>query len=224
MGKTINSAIDSYWKGDAGLYEQYYKPKKGFSPKSYFIRFQKDRMAKILRMLGIRKGERLIDIGCGTGHYAVAFSKLGAIVTGIDYSSQMLEIARVNLERSGARGYKLVLSDASKIDVPENSFDVACAIGIFDYLPDVDRVMQEIRRVTKKKARVLATFPSRYSPFFLFRTGIGNFFRRKLFDAPPILNTFTKKDLSVLMERHGFRIRQVGKIHLTMWIVLAEKI
>jgi cyclopropane fatty-acyl-phospholipid synthase-like methyltransferase len=49
----------------------------------------------------IKKGERLLDIGAGTGTFAIAAAKIGAIVTGIDASDKMLAVAKKNLISSG---------------------------------------------------------------------------------------------------------------------------
>ena len=49
---------------------------------------------KIARLLGLRAGQRLLDVACGAGRYARAFARRGLIVTGVDLSEDLLEEAR----------------------------------------------------------------------------------------------------------------------------------
>lgn len=48
----------------------------------------------LLALLGLRAGQRLLDVGCGAGRYARAFAARGLRVTGVDLSAEMLEEAR----------------------------------------------------------------------------------------------------------------------------------
>src|SRR3989344_9495593 len=53
-------------------------------------------LPNLLRVLEIKKGEIILDLGCGTGFFAREFYKLGARVAGVDVSKAMIEIARKN--------------------------------------------------------------------------------------------------------------------------------
>src|SRR5579884_2668504 len=53
--------------------------------------------APVLDALGARPGERVLDAACGTGRYTVALRDRGVEVTGCDFSSEMLAVARARL-------------------------------------------------------------------------------------------------------------------------------
>ncbi len=100
---------------------------------------------------GIRKGDQVLDVCCGTGKLAFLLSKRvgpGGSVKGTDYCEEMLELAKV---KQGSR-YKNVsfsFSDAKNISFPDNSFDaVTVAFGIRN-IPDTDVALREFRRVLK---------------------------------------------------------------------------
>jgi SAM-dependent methyltransferase len=74
-----------------------------------------------------RPGERVLDIGCGTGATAIPFARAvtpGGNVTGIDISEPMLGQARHNIAQAGAQNITLVQADAQVHRFPADSFDL----------------------------------------------------------------------------------------------------
>src|SRR4030042_589240 len=55
----------------------------------------------IFRSLGDVKGKKILDLGCGTGNYAIAIAKKGGTATGIDSSEEMILLAKEKAESSG---------------------------------------------------------------------------------------------------------------------------
>ncbi|MEK7777415.1 MAG: class I SAM-dependent methyltransferase [Chloroflexota bacterium] len=91
--------------------------------------FQRDLIfPHVLRLLGLKKGDRLLDVACGQGAFCRAADKLGASVTGVDASSQLIQLAR---QRSVKR-IRYLVGDARQLDtLPADSFDaVACILAI----------------------------------------------------------------------------------------------
>ena len=112
---------------------------------------------RFLRFVPIRRGQRVLEVGCGTG---VVLRDLAALVgrrgevTGLDPSRTMLERAR-RLAR-GARGASLRLRHGTGGALPFASarFDVALAITVILHVADPLRVVKELVRVTKPGGRV----------------------------------------------------------------------
>ncbi len=93
---------------------------------------------------------RLLDIACGSGELALRLSRRHPTlqVTGLDYSSQMLEQARQKL--SGSAKMLLVQADASAaLPFADASFEVVVSANALHYLAAPDRLLQEIGRVLK---------------------------------------------------------------------------
>src|SRR5688572_13903775 len=57
--------------------------------------------AKLVRFAGIQPGQRVLDVGCGTGVVAITAARLGAQVTGVDLTPVLLETARENATLAG---------------------------------------------------------------------------------------------------------------------------
>lgn len=70
-----------------------------------------------------QSGDRVLDVGCGCGSTSLHLSKLAEVVTGIDFSHPMLEIARSRAVPSGS-SVDFLLADAATHPFPGNSFDL----------------------------------------------------------------------------------------------------
>lgn len=102
-------------------------------------------------------GKRILDVGCGSGRYALALAERGAEVLGIDFSSNMLALAHELAEKCGvAARCRFVHADFLEYDLDE-TFEISLAIGFFDYIPGPLVFLEKLRLLTKEK--VIVTFP-----------------------------------------------------------------
>jgi ubiquinone/menaquinone biosynthesis C-methylase UbiE len=111
---------------------------------------------RALDLLGIRSGDRLIDIGAGCGGAALAAADRGAQVLAVDASSRMVARmrARANGTNGRARGIWAVAMDGNALALPNASFDAALSVFGVILFPDAARGMREIARVLKPEGRV----------------------------------------------------------------------
>jgi ubiquinone/menaquinone biosynthesis C-methylase UbiE len=101
-----------------------------------------------------KPGERILDVGCGTGVNVLAISKLvGAAgkVVGIDNSPAMLDIAR---DKASAENIEYRLMAVEEMDFPDNSFDGVVCTQVLGYVEDPVAVIRSLLRVVKPTGRV----------------------------------------------------------------------
>ena len=103
--------------------------------------------ALIKRYLEPRLGERLLDIGSGTGMHLAWLKELGLQVTGLDASPYMLDQARSRL-RDGA---DLHLGWAEHLPFEDNEFDLATLINTLEFVKDPEKALAEAFRVTRRR-------------------------------------------------------------------------
>jgi ubiquinone/menaquinone biosynthesis C-methylase UbiE len=101
----------------------------------------------IVRLLKPQRGERILDIGCGTGNHLLLFHRLGLDVTGIDASAYMVDIARSRLGQRAA----LKIGRVEDLPFEDNEFDLATLIFTLEFLEDPTPALQEVVRVTKNR-------------------------------------------------------------------------
>lgn len=97
-----------------------------------------ERYRLTIEALGDAKGKKYLDVGCGSGRYAINLARLGANVVGIDFSTAMLKLAEEYAKDEGVTSkVEFIEVDMNRwMDETELHFDAAFAMGVFDYLDD----------------------------------------------------------------------------------------
>jgi phosphatidylethanolamine/phosphatidyl-N-methylethanolamine N-methyltransferase len=109
---------------------------------------------RALERMNIQPGERVLEVGVGTGINLSLYPKPCA-VTGIDFSSSMLEKARERIFREGLRNLRLLQMDAADLKFADDSFDIVYAPYLISVVPDPVKVAREMRRVCRVGGRII---------------------------------------------------------------------
>lgn len=113
-----------------------------------------DARATILSRLGARPGERVLEVGTGTGQNALRLAQAGVAYTGVDLAAGMLSIARRRLRAAG-REVPLALADAHALPLADAQFDRVMHVGAVNSFRDPERALGEMARVAKPGARLV---------------------------------------------------------------------
>ena len=210
----------SYWQQKAQQFSNLYTNTNiPFFPSSIVACFLKDRTKLLLSLLPPPPIHHLLDLGCGSGHHIKLLITSCEHIVGVDYSKQMLELAKKNLKNLKIHTWQLIHTDAANLPVKTRSFDCVIAMGLLDYIPSPQQVLKECRRVITSKGICIITVPKKPSLFSLLRNPLGDFIKRVIFHLPPIDNAITKTELETLAKNTGFHILSVKSLWDAMWIV-----
>lgn len=114
---------------------------------------------RVVRLAAPGKGDRALDLCCGTGDIAFALAKQGADTTGLDFSAQMLAVAESRRQKAHLKSQisnlNLIQGDAQHLPFADNSFDaVTMGYGLRN-LTSWERGVDEMVRVARPRGRIV---------------------------------------------------------------------
>lgn len=158
--------------------------------------------APLLELLQPQAGERILDVGCGTGQLTAQVAQSGATVVGLDLNEAMLEQARSNYP-----DLEFILGNAANFRVQE-PFDAVFSNAALHWVLDAEGAVRSMAAALKPGGRLVAELGGRgnvqtileAASFALMALGYGNRFRNPWY-FPSI------PGYSALLEKHGLQVR-----------------
>jgi len=174
------------------------------------------------------RGKKVLEVGCGIGTDTVSFARHGAQVTAVDLSEKSLEIARRRLIVYGVHGQvQLFSGNAEELSrfVPVEPYDLIYSFGVIHHTPQPERVLEQMRQYARPGTTVKIMVYNRRSwkvMWILLTEGKGQFWKLPELVAKnseaqtgcPITFTYTRREGRELLERHGFRVRNIRVDHI----------
>jgi SAM-dependent methyltransferase len=133
--------------------------REGWALFSPLAAFTTPAAAMLVEYAGVRRGEAVLDVACGTGVVAVTAARLGAEVSGLDLAPALLTDARRNADLIGA-DIDLIEGDVEALPYPDASFDVVLSQFGHMFAPRPAQAVSEMLRVLKPGGRIaFSTWP-----------------------------------------------------------------
>jgi SAM-dependent methyltransferase len=158
--------------------------------------------ADLLDLLDPQPGERILDLGCGTGQLTAEIARRGASVVGLDQSLEMLDQARHNFP-----AIEFVPGDAARFDLP-GQFDAVFSNAVLHWVKNADGAAASIARALRPGGRFVAEFGGKdntASVMAALRTLLGPVASRQLPWFYPSIGEY-----AAVLERHGFEVRSAS--------------
>ena len=177
-------------KWDAGLYDD----KHSFVWKL---------AAGVLDLLSAQSGERILDLGCGTGHLTAKIAETGAFVVGVDRSPDMIRQAK---EKHPSLQFEVM--DAREIQL-DGKFDAVFSNAALHWIKEPERVIAGIKKSLRPGGRVVAEFGGKGNTGELLKAVQHAW--QKLGIAGPAPHPWYYPSLAEyasLLEQHGFEVTQ----------------
>jgi len=160
----------------------------------------KIRWARRVQMLTrhINPGEKVLELGCGTGYFSREILKTGALVTAIDISPDLLAEANKNIQDPNItfceeNAYQMSFADAS--------FDSVVGSSVLHHL-DMEKAVSEMYRVLKPNGSVAFTEPNMLNPQIALQKNIP-WLKQKMGDSPDE-TAFFRWSISSLLKKYNF--------------------
>src|SRR5512140_3113144 len=162
MSESVEIKVRNHSDDDASRFDAIYNEKKGVFARfvdNYWRGVVQKRLELNVENLRPLDGKRILDVGCGSGRFCIAFAKEGAQVIGVDFASAMIDIAKQLAKSHGVanRCDFRVGAFPDAIKDSEGPFDASTANGFFDYIDEPVPIIAAMRELTSGK--MIMSFP-----------------------------------------------------------------
>ena len=154
------------------------------------------------------QGKSFLDVGCGTGRYALEFARRGARrVVGIDIAENMLTVCKTRARDAHLDDRCAFLRTDLTQYTPDETFDVCIGIGLFDYIREPLPVMSKMRQAVTDRA--IMSLPR----IWTWRAPVR---RVRLALRGCDVYFYTQERIETLLKQAGFKrytLKQVGQLY-----------
>lgn len=152
---------------------------------------------RTMEELGDLTGRTLLDVGCGSGRYAVAAAECGAQVVGVDLSPRMLALARRRARDHGVADRCRFIETGFDSYRHESDFDVVLMMSFLEYRPEPRRDLARLGELARQKAVVRIPVP------YGWRT-LARRARHRLRGSPPTFFVHSPAEVVAGLAQAGF--------------------
>jgi ubiquinone/menaquinone biosynthesis C-methylase UbiE len=108
----------------------------------------------LIEVLGPVATDKVLDVGCGSGQFAVAIAPLVAQVTGADLTPAMLDEARAHQAKAGVANVAWLQADSTALPVADAAFDIVTSRSMLHHAADPAATLAEMRRACAPGGRI----------------------------------------------------------------------
>jgi len=179
---------------------------------------------RIVKSLLNSSGKMLLDVGVGTGRFAMWLAERGFEVVGVDISREMIKKAKsARAKVSNSKNVHLVLGDACFLPFRKGFFENCICINVINHMPAFDKFLKEVSYVVKPTGSFIVNFPNLWSPYLPIAL-IVNLRKRALFKGGIFSRWFTPKEIRSSLSSAGFSIREIRGCMIASQIPLGNRL
>lgn len=114
-------------------------------------RWDPNHLRTVDRLLPLREGDRVLEVGAGAGHLTKRLAERGVDITGIDVNPKAAEVAGTD---------RVIEMSADALAFADGEFDAIVSFHAIEHIPPLDRAASEMARVLKPGGRALLVYPA----------------------------------------------------------------
>ena len=141
------SVLPTSWNPVSTWYDEYLQKSNTLQSEVIF--------PNLLRMLGIKQGDSILDVACGQGYFTERLAQLGANVYGTDISKELIAIAEKNAKKQNLNINYRILPAHKAPHLPDMRVETITVVLAFENIENIADTLTEMNRVLVPGGRVL---------------------------------------------------------------------
>ncbi|MBA7597474.1 Ubiquinone biosynthesis O-methyltransferase [subsurface metagenome] len=175
---------------------------------NYYLKNREERIVYFQRRLEeieeFKKGESLLDIGCGVGFFLKVAQEFGWQVEGVEPSPFAVRFARTQY------GLRVFQGELKEANFSSNFFDLITMWDVLGHLSNPMGYLKEAFHLLKRGGVIVLKVPHYYQAIFLLARFVSHFTRAKgILHLPVQIYHFTPRILTKMVEKAGFRVLKI---------------
>lgn len=114
-------------------------------------RWDPSHLKRIDRLISLRPGDRVLEVGCGQGHLTRALAARGIDIIGVDSNPRAAEVAGNGIVRHMA---------AEALEFEDATFDFVIAVHAIEHIPPLEKALEQVARVLKPGGEAVFVYPA----------------------------------------------------------------
>jgi ubiquinone/menaquinone biosynthesis C-methylase UbiE len=158
--------VSSYFDDHVIFWDDVYRSSDVFS---LIHQQRRQRALTLVDRLGLPPGSRVLEVGCGTGRFAVALATRGFHVDAIDASPAMVRATQERARQEELNGVlRCRQADVQRLDMDDERYRLVVALGVVPWVPDPPGAVREMTRVLEVGGHLLLSADNRQRLTYLF--------------------------------------------------------
>ena len=159
------------------------------------------------------KGKNVLEIGCGIGTDAINFARAGANYTGVELSSQSLQITKDRFIKFGLDG-SLILGDCENLGevFKDKNFDLIYSFGVLHHTPDIRAALKSIHDISRRdtEIKIMLYAKNSYKQYLID----ANLMQPEAQNGCPIANSYTTDEIYSIFGMNKLIVDEITQCHI----------
>jgi 2-polyprenyl-3-methyl-5-hydroxy-6-metoxy-1,4-benzoquinol methylase len=192
-------------------------PQRYLSETEFNIRVRQE---TVRQMVGERRFENILDVGCGNGAISLPLLRPENRLTLVDVSSRMISIARSNVPDHLCANVRLINADLMAAALQPQSYDLILCLGVLAHVDSPDALIARVAGLMRPGGTLILEFTDSLHPAGHMVVLYNEALRLKR-PAPYRLNLLSRRVVFRLLNKHG--LKPVSTYRYGLWIPLANR-
>src|SRR5260221_3194065 len=186
----------------------------------------KTKLDAIDKLLNVKKTDRILDIGPGSGNFELLFSEKVKEIVAIDYNDEAINFVKKKIKERHIKNVKVHVGDVRKLGKLQGKFDIIIMVDVIEHLTQeqAEKVIQSFKMLLSPSGKVCIVTPNFKSSWVLIEWVLDAFRLAPELSGKQHLSKFDPKTLVMTFEKAGYHIDKFVSFNFLSFLIPHERL